>query len=231
MKQYSADFRELLLGVIAAGLPLAEAARLFRVCLSTIVRWRQRQRTTGAVAARSRPGRPPRIGSAHSAALQAQVAAPPDATLAQHCAHCATDHGVPVSLATMSRFIHRLGITVKKSPARSRAGRGGTRRWCAETAHLDPTPLVFVDESGTNLAFTPRYARAPRAQRVVAVVPRNHCPNVTLLAAMSHSLITSSITITSPTYPSLFSLFLSHILLPSLQPPHFFISYNLPLSS
>src|SRR5215218_3312548 len=118
MKQYAADLRERLLGAIDGGLPVAEAARLFRVCPSTIVRWR-RQRTTGTVAARSRPGRPPRIGSAHSAAMRAQVAAAPDATLAQHCAHWATEQGVAVSVATMSRVIHRLGITVKKSSARS----------------------------------------------------------------------------------------------------------------
>ena len=42
MKQYSADLRERLLGAIDGGLPVAEAARLFRVCPSTIVRWRRR---------------------------------------------------------------------------------------------------------------------------------------------------------------------------------------------
>src|SRR5215207_8398847 len=118
MKQYSADLRERLLGAIDAGLPVAEAARLFRVCPSTIVRWR-RQRTTGTVAARSRPGRPPRIGAAHAAALRAQVAATPDATLAQHCARWAAEQGVAVSVATMSRVIRRRGITVKKSAPRA----------------------------------------------------------------------------------------------------------------
>lgn len=118
MKQYSADLRERLLGAIDAGLPLAEAARLFRVCPSTIRRWRHRWRTTGAVAARPRPGRTPRIGPAQAAALQTQVAATPDATLAQHCARWEATQGVRVSVATLSRVIRRLGITLKKSPAR-----------------------------------------------------------------------------------------------------------------
>jgi transposase len=122
MKQYSADLRERLLGAIDAGLPQAEAARLFGVCVSTIGRWRRRQQVTGSVAAPVRPGRTPRIGAAQAAALAAQVAAQPDATLAQHCARWAADHGVRVSLATMSRTIRRLGITVKKSPARQRTG-------------------------------------------------------------------------------------------------------------
>jgi transposase len=118
MKQYSADLRERLLGAIDVGLPVAEAARLFRVCPSTIRRWQQRQRTTGSVAARPRPGRTPRIGPDQATALAAQVAAHDDATLAQHCARWETEQGVRVSIATMSRVIRRLGITVKKSPAR-----------------------------------------------------------------------------------------------------------------
>lgn len=118
MKQYSADLRERLVGAIEAGLPLAEAARLFRICPSTIVRWRRRLGATGTVAAAPRPGRPPRIAPAQAPALQAQVAAAPDATLAQHCARWAGEQGAAVSVATMSRSLRRLGITVKKSPAR-----------------------------------------------------------------------------------------------------------------
>ena len=122
MKQYSADLRERLLGAIDAGLPLAEAARLFRICPSTIRRWRHRQRRTGSAAALPRPGRGARIGPAHAAALAAQVAAHDDATLAAHCARWEAEQGGRVSVATMSRAIRRLGITVKKSPARHGAG-------------------------------------------------------------------------------------------------------------
>lgn len=118
MKQYSADFRDRLLRAIDAGLPQAEAARLFGVCVSTVGRWRRRQRATGSVAAQARPGRTPRIGPERVDPLAAQVAAHPDATLAQHCARWEATQGVRVSVATMSRVIRRLGITVKKSPAR-----------------------------------------------------------------------------------------------------------------
>jgi transposase len=118
MKQYSTDLRERLLGAIDAGLPQAEAARLFGVCVSTIGRWRVQQRTTGTVEARPRQGRAPRIGAAQAAALQTQVASAPDATLAAHCERWEAEQGVRVSIATMSRAIRRLGITLKKSPAR-----------------------------------------------------------------------------------------------------------------
>jgi transposase len=128
MKHYSADLRERLLGAIDAGLPLAEAARLFHVCPSTIVRWRRRRRTTGLATALPRPGRSPRVSPYQAAALRAQVAAAPDATLAEHCARWEMAHGVHLSVATMSRAIRRLGITVKKSPPRQRAQGGGAGR-------------------------------------------------------------------------------------------------------
>ena len=45
--------------------------------------------------------------------------------------------------------------------------------------------LVFVDESGCNLALTPRYGWAPRGERAVAPAPRNRGPNTPVLAALT----------------------------------------------
>ncbi len=118
MKQYSVDLRERLLGAIDAGLSQAEASRLFGVGTSTITRWRQQRRETSSLTPKSRSGRPPLIGSAAGAALRAQVAQQPDATLAMHCTTWTQQHGGSISVATMSRTLRRLGITLKKSPAR-----------------------------------------------------------------------------------------------------------------
>jgi transposase len=115
VKQYSADLRERLLGAIDAGLPQAEAARLFGVGLSTIKRWRQRHRRTGSVAALPRPGRLRRIAREAEPALVAQVRAAPDATLSEHCAKWEATTGVRVSRATMSRVLRRAGWPLKKS--------------------------------------------------------------------------------------------------------------------
>lgn len=115
MKQYSADLRERLLGAIDAGLPQAEAARLFGVGISSIKRWRARQQQTGTVQASSRPGRRRRISVAAEPALVAQVRAAPDATLAEHCTAWAAATGVAVSPATMSRALRRAGWPLKKS--------------------------------------------------------------------------------------------------------------------
>jgi transposase len=75
--------------------------------------------------------------------------------------------------------------------------------------------------------MTPRYGRALRGQRVVGVVPRNHGPNVTLLAAMSRAGITAAMTMTGATDGAVFALFVDQILVPSLQPGQVVIWDNL----
>ena len=99
--------------------------------------------------------------------------------------------------------------------------------WWAETAHLDPTRFVFVDESGTNLSLTPRYGRAPRGQRVVGTVPRNHGPNVTLFAALGAQGITAAMTMTGPADGQSWPLFVRQILVPSLRPGQIVLLDNL----
>jgi transposase len=116
MTPYSVDLRERLLGAIDAGLSQAEASRLFAVGTSTIARWRQQRRDTGSLVPKVRTGRRPVIGPEQADALRDQVAADPDATLADHCASWASRQGVRGCVPTMSRAICRLGITVEKSP-------------------------------------------------------------------------------------------------------------------
>lgn len=78
-----------------------------------------------------------------------------------------------------------------------------------------------------NLSLTPRYGRAPRGQRVVGVVPRNHGPNVTLFAAMGAQGITAALTMTGPADGEVWPLFARHILVPSLRPGQIVIWDNL----
>ncbi len=114
MKTYSVDLRERLLRAIDAGLGQAEAACLFGVGPTTIKRWKRQRHERGTLAPMARPGRRPRISADHWPALEAQLRAAPDATLAEHCGVWEREQGVRVSVATMSRLVRRLGWTVKK---------------------------------------------------------------------------------------------------------------------
>src|SRR6187551_2569037 len=106
MKQYSRDLRERALRQVDAGRPVGEVAALFGVHRTTLLRWRQR-RGLGEAAPRARPGRTPAISRAQQPALLAQVAARPDATLAEHCAAWTAATGTAVSASTMCRALRR----------------------------------------------------------------------------------------------------------------------------
>ncbi len=90
--------------------------------------------------------------------------------------------------------------------------------WWDAIQARDPTQLVFVDESGTNLAMTPRSGRAPRGQRVVGTVPRNQGPNTTLIAAMSPVGITAAMTVEGAMDRAAFEVFVAQVLIPTLTP-------------
>lgn len=91
----------------------------------------------------------------------------------------------------------------------------------------DPATLVFVDESGTNLAMTPRYGRAPRGERVVGTVPRNHGPNTTLVAALSLGGITAAMTVEGALDRPAFDAFVDQVLEPRLVPGQVVVWDNL----
>jgi transposase len=153
MKTYSADFRERLLRAIDAGLPQAEAARTFGVGTSTLKRWTRRRRDAGTVAPRSRPGRPPLIGPAQRPALEAQVRAAPDATLAAHCAAWEREQGTRVSAATMSRALAKLGWPLKKRPSPPPSATRSPAPLGARTPRPSPPP---TSSSSTRAAPTGR---------------------------------------------------------------------------
>ena len=95
---------------------MGDVAAFYRVDPSTLRRWRRRQTQTGSCHILPRSGRPRRIGVAEERTLRAQVAAHPDATLAEQCALWHATHGVTVSVPTMGRALRRLGLTLKKRP-------------------------------------------------------------------------------------------------------------------
>jgi transposase len=113
---YSRDLRERLLTLHASGLSVAEVARRTRVSESSLRRWRRKAVTGASLEPGHSPGGPRKIGPGDEDALLVQVAARPDATLAEHCAAwAAAGHG-SVSVATMGRALARLGLLLKKRP-------------------------------------------------------------------------------------------------------------------
>jgi transposase len=92
---------------------------------------------------------------------------------------------------------------------------------------LDAKRFVFVDESGSNVALTPLYARAPRGQRAAGSVPRNRGKNTTLLASLSVEGMGASMLLEGATNAAAFEIYLEQILLPSLTAGQIVVMDNL----
>lgn len=111
---YSRDLRERLLRAEASGVPAAEIKRMTGVSPNSIGRWKRKQAAGESLEPGRAPGRRRRITPDEEPALRAQVAAHPDATLAEHGALWTADGHASVRLATMSRALARLGLPLTK---------------------------------------------------------------------------------------------------------------------
>jgi len=111
-------------------------AKVFGVSVSYIYKALARRRASGIVIALPARGQPGRKLDGHVDALTREIAAHPDATLAELVAWAHRQCGVKVCVATMWATLDALGITLKKRRAMpanrsarmsSRLGRPGAR--------------------------------------------------------------------------------------------------------
>jgi len=124
-RAYSLDLRERVVAAVDDGLSCREAARRYRVSVSSVVKWSQRQRDVGSPAARPVGGRKPYAVDGERDWVLARIAAQPDLTLRALVVELA-DRGLVVSYYALWHFLQREGITFKKKPAR--LGAGSSRR-------------------------------------------------------------------------------------------------------
>lgn len=92
---------------------------------------------------------------------------------------------------------------------------------------LAPADLVFLDETGSNLAMARDYARAPRGQRAYATKPVNRGGRVTLLGALGLHGLVAAMTVDGFTEGDVFVAFLQDVLLPQLRPGQIIVMDNL----
>ena len=114
--EYSEELRERVLQAADAGLSAAEIARSIGISRRSLTRWRQWRRERGTVATKPRSGRPPKITPEQYAALRAQIAAHPDATLPEHCARWEQTHGTSISPLLLLQVLRRLGLSRHHQP-------------------------------------------------------------------------------------------------------------------
>ncbi len=92
---------------------------------------------------------------------------------------------------------------------------------------VDPGRLVFVDESSTNIALSPRYARAPRGKRAFGKAPRNWGKNVTLISSITPEGMGPSMSVEGSSDTESFGLYLRGVLCPRLEAGRIVVMDNL----
>jgi transposase len=92
---------------------------------------------------------------------------------------------------------------------------------------VDPADIVVIDEFGSNLDMTTRYARAPRGLRAVASLVRNTPPNTSTISSLSAAGMGPSVMTVGGVTTAFFEAYIEHILGPSLRPGQIVLLDNL----
>ena len=127
-KPCSDDLRKRMVRAVEEGASVREAADIYDVAASTVVKVHQRWRATGAVTPGAMGGdQRSHYMEAHEALIMGLIEAQPDMTLNEICA-ALVSKGVRASYGSVWRFFDRHGISFKKNSSRQRTGARGRRR-------------------------------------------------------------------------------------------------------
>jgi len=119
-KPYSEDLRERVVAAVEGGLSRRRAAEVFAVGVSSVIRWVQRFRATGSIAAKPMGGDHRSRLTGERAWILQRIEAEPDLTI-EELRDELKGRGVIVGHGTVCRFFAREDITFKKKRARGRA--------------------------------------------------------------------------------------------------------------
>jgi len=217
---YSQDLRDRVIGaVVGEGMSRRAAAARFGVSESSAIKWVQRFERSGLRAASKMGGYlRPRL-EPHREFLEAVRAEKTDITLQALCDRLRTERGVRADTAMMSRFFRR--IAEKKTLIAREQDRADIkrhrRRWRSHQKRVDPSRLVFIDETWTKTNMTRLYGWAPRGRRLVAKVPHGKWKTATFLAALRNDRIDAPCLFDGPINGERFLAYVEQFLVPTLK--------------
>jgi hypothetical protein len=83
----------------------------------------------------------------------------PNTILSEHATRWNATYGTSLSQWSLGRAIRRLGLSRKKTLIASERDGWERARFAVEQQDIDAADIVVIDEFGSNLALTRRYAR------------------------------------------------------------------------
>jgi transposase len=100
--------------------------------------------------------------------------------------------------------------------------------WFEGQLDLDPTRIVFIDETAANTKMARLYGRAPRGERCRAAVPHGHWKTTTFTAGLRYNGIAAPMVLDGPMNGEAFLAYVEQALVPELRPRDIVIMDNLP---
>jgi transposase len=229
-RPYSNDLRERVIrAVVKGGLSCHQAAAQFGVGISTAINWVRRFRETGSVEPDQIGGYKPKkiVGPYRDWLLQRCRKA--DFTLRGLVQELA-ERGLTVDYHTVWDFVREAQLQKKTLIAAEQDRPDVARRraqWSKYRDRIDPSRLVFIDETWTKTNMAPLRGWAPRGERLKAKVPHGHWQTMTFLAALRHDRITAPWLLDGPINGQAFRLYVEKVLVPTLLPGDIVIMDNL----
>src|SRR3954468_24163519 len=219
MQPLSNDLRQRILDAVdnREGSRRKLAVR-FKVNTSTITKLLRLRRETGSFEPRPHAGGvAPALDGDALQRLRKLVEETPDATLET----LRQRMGISGSRMIICRALQRLGLPLKKkSPHASERDTPGVRQergeFAEEVEPIEPSRLVFVDETGVTTAMTPTYGRAPAGERVEPSAPASW-ESVTVIAALGPDGVRAPLAIPGPVDTAVLETYVEQALGPA---PH-----------
>jgi transposase len=100
-------------------------------------------------------------------------------------------------------------------------------QWLAYQNRIEPSRLVFIDETWTKTNMAPLRGWGPRGQRLPAKVPQGRWKTMTFLAALRHDRVEAPWLLTGPINGEKFRLYVEKVLVPTLRPGDIVVMDNL----
>ena len=123
---------------------------------------------------------------------------------------------------------HTAGVDAKNKSLKARERTEATRAtWREGVAPVDPKDLVFLDETGRHLGYTPTHAWAPRGERASATAPAKRGENKTVVAALTLDGVGALMRFDGAMTIARFDGYVRHVLAPMLRPGQVVIADNL----
>ena len=235
MKPYSTDFRTKIVETKRkTNASIQQIAERFQVSYSFVRKLLKHYKAKGTVEpAPHGGGKVPKLNPQQIQIVVELVTEDNDATLQQLCSRLGEKTGMNVSVPTMCRLLQKLELTRKKktlhaSEAETERGQKLRQEYWTTIGEVKLSALVFIDETGVNLAMTRSYARAKKGLRAYHKCPNNRGKNVTLIGARATTGFLAPFTFEGWTNKEAFLTYIKAVLVPQLWTGACVVMDNLP---